>query len=268
MVEECVDKVPPSKPFSIITFNILHPDYALQERYPDCKHLDWDYRKDLIYDILTKEKYHLILLQEVDYLLLSYFVEKFPDYAVLTQEHKPRTRDIAKWKADPSRKKPNTMVVATLVYRERFEVIQSHTKTRSLTVYVKDKENGVQISITNIHLDAHRGNSDSADLRLKHLQSIQTDLLESGIDCRIVCGDFNDFIGSPPLEFMRKNGFIYGYKTIPEATFRTHRRAEVIDHLFYSGGFKIIANWTDIYGIPNYYHPSDHIPVIFRVHSC
>lgn len=265
--------------FSLITFNVMHPDFVSPERYAkvDENHLAWEYRRPLISSILKREPYDVILLQEMDYLSLDHFREEFPAYHIITQENKKRDKLITRWQKDPNKdeqKKPNTMVVVTMLLKDRFSIQSQLTKTRSLTVLVTDllSDTNNSLTITNVHLDAQRNDSDAEALRLKHLQSIVECLTEQKeAHHHIICGDFNDVHSSPTLQLLEDQHYVYGYKKLPIATYYSMRskRKETLDHLFHSASLKVTAEWDafsrHIFHMPSHEHPSDHIPIVFRI---
>lgn len=252
----------------LCTFNILHPDFALQERYPGCgkEYLIWSYRLPLIHTILRRDTFDIILLQETNAVTVENDFKSFDDYYLITQNTKSQIRNIKKWlalleKGEPPIKKPNTLVCSTLLRKERFNIEKVESGSRTLITTVFDKVLKQSIQIVNLHLEAL---ADQFPVRIKHLETIAKDPHL----CKIIAGDFNDFPNTPTLEFLKEKGYKYGYvrKRFPRATFRSRSREDVIDHLFCTDCFSIEMTYEDIRGIPTSKHPSDHLPVCFTLH--
>ena len=57
-----------SNGYSILTWNTLCTEISIKENFPKTeeKFLNWEYRKNLIKDILITEKPDIITLQEID----------------------------------------------------------------------------------------------------------------------------------------------------------------------------------------------------------
>lgn len=226
---------------SLISFNILHPSCASKQRYPWCKqsHLDWSYRLDKIISILKQDFYDLILLQEANSDTIQQdFADFLSDYEMVYQKQKK-----------------GTMVCATLVRRDKFQLISSITGTRTLLTWIQPKD-GEKILVVNLHLEAR-----DEKLRIKHLQNLVQKYPFSENPLQIIAGDFNDEPDSKTLEILIDSGFKYGYRKLPRATYGS----VVIDHLFCSPLYRVGAKWDDKRCIPNSSHPSDHIPVVFTL---
>ena len=281
--------------FGVTSFNILHPDYAYPSRYPHCKEmkinavsftpleantvsftpLDWDYRFVRICNILREAKSEIICLQEVDLLKRESFIAKFTDYEIVFQDQKRKLKEIQKWintGSESNSRKPNTCVVATMVLKSKFEILESVAKSRSLTTLIQDKETGKKLGVTNIHLEANTANTaDTKELdsqHVQHLESIQRFLHERPMP-QLICGDFNNFPNTPPLQYLTDSGYTrYVSGSITQATFMHFDRHESIDHLFTTKEMKVVSVvLSDIkkLPIPNEDHPSDHIALTYSI---
>lgn len=227
----------------IVTWNILHPDhvgvYDIEEKY-----LTWEYRKPLILERLLAYNADVYCLQEVDSSLIDDF--KLDGYTLVWQDDKARTKKLLKWR-EVGGKKPNTLVCVTLV-KELFKVLSWVVGSRCLTVTISGLEH--QFIITNVHLEAGKGMD---DLHIKHLSKV--------LNSNIICGDFNDFIGEPAMNFMDKHFNTVYLKKRPKATFIHGAKVWVVDYIYYGKGLQLKdVEWVEMTGVSKT-HSSDHSPV-------
>jgi endonuclease/exonuclease/phosphatase family metal-dependent hydrolase len=221
----------------VLTWNILHPD-SDDKRNRDATRIS---------KILDRIKgYHpdVVCLQEADSAQMEEYIEVFSEYHVVWQDDKTRKKKLDKWRKEGGQK-PHTMVCATLI-KKPIEIVEYAVASRSLTVKIR-LENGIELVVTNVHLESGR-NVDA--IHVKHL----TKLVHSDV----LCGDFNDFIGEPAIDFVKEKGYISVYaKSRPEFTFHDSNRKMLIDFIFYMPKLKIEhVQWEKdtVY--------SDHVPVI------
>lgn len=122
---------------------------------------------------------------------------------------------------------------------------------------------GKKFGFTCLHLEAqHRENVD--ELQTTHIRSLLNFLQERKVP-HLICGDFNNFPESLPLQTLQVGGYTRIENPIP--TFRFFNRNDSIDHLFV---YKFAVNSLDglipdSTEIPSETHPSDHLPIRFRV---
>ena len=222
----------------VLTWNILHPDTD------DERNADPD-RLNKIFDRVKHYYPDIVCLQEVDMSQIEdVYTASFSDYHVVWQNDKRRVKVLEKWRKDRE-KKPHTMVCATLV-RKDMEVLGHTVASRSLTVTVKKGDR--VINSTNVHLESGK---DVNEIHLKHLTKLVG-------NADILCGDFNDFIGEPAIEYVKDNGYLSAYaKSRPEYTFYDLGRKMLIDFVFYKPVLKFgHVQWEKETVL------SDHVPVI------
>lgn len=224
----------------IVTWNILHPDHV----YTENKYLEWDYRKNLIFEKLNTYDPDIICLQEVDATLISEIEIEFKNYSLAYQNDKTRTKKLKKWLDGIDTKKPNTLVCATLVKKSFGTITNVVVGSRNLTVIVNDK-----LKITNVHLESGKN---TTDIHIKHLEKL--------IDSDIICGDFNDFPDEPAIKFIEEKGFNNAYSLRkPLWTVKDENESFIVDYLFYKGKIEHV-DWVTFQGISKD-HPSDHSPI-------
>lgn len=228
----------------IVSWNVLHPDHT--DVYPSVnpEYLKWEYRLSLIHRILSGYNADIICLQELD----SSILIDMPGYTLIYQNDKQRTKRLTKWKLNPETKKPNTLVCGILVKNGFAKIEQVKIGSRSITATLNI--NGRQIVLTNVHLESGSGVN---EIHIKHLSKL--------LDSDIICGDFNDWIGEPALNYLEQNKFKNGYDLkCPKYTFVHEHKQMLIDH-FYSKLKITNIEWIDISGVSQE-HPSDHTPII------
>lgn len=186
----------------VLTWNILHPDYALPDRYlTNPNYLTWSHRKSLIAQELQKTNADVLCLQEVCH-------NDFPElkgYHVELNINKKREKEIKKGK--------NPLLVATYWKEDKFEKISEYKNSRTMTVTLKDKE-GQEWSIMNVHLPV------KVEEQVLHLQK--------GVNCDIVCGDFNNFPDSEVIELVQSKD----YQWCQPQPRSTYYKQDIVDYIF------------------------------------
>jgi len=256
--------------FRLLSWNIMHPDFAGMDKYPYCdaKNLEWSNRHPKILQHLQEYKADIICLQEVDASTIDTdFIQPLQHlgYSCIWQATKQRLRALAKWQLSGAvADKPNTIVCA-IFFNSRFMEVAGtrNIGSRLVTVILQDSCSMKNITLTNVHLDAYKTPEASA-ARCGHMEKLKAE------ECHIVVGDFNDSPGTPSLCILEGKGFLSGYSVsgIPDATFRTDTRREVIDHMYVKGLKIVSTDWVVLDSqeiIPSVDIPSDHIPIMYTL---
>jgi len=234
------------KSIKLVSWNILHKDHALLYTHLEQEYLAWNYRKPKIIDLILEQKADIICMQEVD---SSTIEEDFTleNYNLIWQNDKSRTKVLAKWKADPSGKKPNTLVCAMLI-RKDIEILSYKVRSRTLTATCKISD--YTFTISTVHLEAGNGID---ELHIKHLSKL--------LDSNVICGDFNSQLDTPTAKYLSDNAFTSTYETWqPEYTYKSERSKLILDYVFHRGTTKNISSITTT-GICREF-PSDHSMLI------
>jgi len=178
--------------FSVLTYNILHPDWAKPDRYPNLPStiLEWSHRLPVILAQLRESKADIICLQEVDASsihadLCVPLAES--GYSGFWQQTKSRLKALRKWNGE-AKSKPNTMVCATFVRNDTFRCVGQVSGSRHLTLALCLLDDDPQrvMTITNVHLESIQV--------LGALQLHETHIRKLGPEVDLVCGDFNEDI--------------------------------------------------------------------------
>lgn len=216
----------------VVTWNILHPDYALSDRYKiKPAHLTWEHRKPLIEKELIHTNADVICLQEVSH-------DSYPEmkgYEVILNINKKRKKEIEKAE--------RPLLVATYYKSERFTLVSTLHSSRTLTVSLKQNDDKVWI-IQNVHLPVE------VKEQLNHLKGLKG---KKRID--ILCGDFNNFPDSDTIEFVKSQNFQIS-KPQPKSTYY---KEDIIDFIFTAPEYYTDQYWGRARKIPSEEWPSDHI---------
>lgn len=227
----------------VVTWNLLHPSYALANRYPWARGKDllWERRKWLIVDELSSLEPDVVCCQEVLYGEAPPIPGFNWEYAVTKQRRRQIDRG------------GHPLLCAIGYHTKRYNLVQSLPTSRTLTVTLRDIESAEELSVSSVHLPV-QNESES----IVHLSKPLGD---------IVVGDFNDFPDSKCvlyLEDHRGYNNVY-HKKQPRATYNK----SVLDYMFASDrwAFKRVC-WAKPQGkIPSARWPSDHLWVMATFHS-
>lgn len=254
----------------ILSWNILHPEYALRERYPHSKCLEWTVRRSLITHEIRKHSPDVVFLQEVDVLRIEEWESEFTDYHLIVQLGKKMSKALHKWRAcdDKTAKAPHSMVCLTMLRKDCWSDVTSiHIGSRTLELMSKHCS-GKQVRLVNVHLEI-ASTKDCAKLHQKHLSKVLAEYGPTLDDEKsevplILGGDFNSTPDSPTIEYMLSSRLApVVYKK--QWTFSDYKfkKLQQIDYLWVSSSIKTGHMQTlDIEpAIPSLECPSDHRPI-------
>ncbi len=244
----------------LLTWNILHSDYYVfhdqsavkvddvlkdqQEVKQEVKQeINHEERLIKIFDTIKLYDADIVCLQEVDSSQIDAYINAFPNYKVFWQSSKDRLKKLKKWR-EQNTPKPHTITCATLI-KNNIETLNTVIGSRSLSNTIK--YNNKIITISNVHLESGKNVN---EIHIKHVSKL--------IHSDILCGDFNDFIGEPVIEYVKQNNYNSVYdKKCPPFTFDDKNKKMLIDFIFYKSPIK----HTSIEWEPETKY-SDHIPII------
>ncbi len=246
--------------FSVLTYNILHPDWAKPDRYPNVPSsiLEWSYRLPLIIAKLRESKADIICLQEVD--ASSFHADLYAPmaesgYSGFWQQNKSRLKALLKWNGE-AKSKPNTMVCATFIRNDKFQYVGQVSGSRHLTLSLRTLDSPQLLTITNVHLESIQV-PDALQLHATHIRNL-------GKEVDLVCGDFNEDIDDPVTEVLKQE-FESAYQVSqPIKTFQSMARTQVLDQ-FWSRATRLRAeavHWKNQSLLLSEQNPSDHSPVL------
>lgn len=234
---------------TVLTWNLMHPDYALKDRFPNTPpaYLAWSYRKEKIESLIKQLKPDLVCAQEVQW----DDHPELPEYEWVIGLNKKRQKEIDKGK------RPLLCAVAYL--KERFQGVQQViTGSRSVTVTLLT-ELGPPVTVTSLHLP-----TSSTQERLQHLRKVK---------CDIVAGDFNDFPGTEPVQYLCREEkanatqkatassagqYLNVYDEL-RAPLSTYYLDDVVDYIFCRAPWRPKRiSWSSNQSLPSASIPSDH----------
>lgn len=231
----------------ILSWNILHPDFI------DCKFkpIDYSHRLPIIINNLLSHDPAIICLQEADSATIESDFAIFTEYTLIYQNDKSRQNRLNKWREniDSNMKKPNTIVCAFLVKKNCFiihpEIIIG---SRSLTIHLSWQD--LKFTISNVHLES--GKCKDA-IHIKHLSKL--------LNSDIICGDFNDWLDEPFIDYLNEKGFIRA--PIKGYTYKHDGFQSLIDHFFFKPQKLCLHSSKVLHfdGITRDY-PSDHAIIV------
>lgn len=246
----------------IITFNIMHNTYTNKEKYPYCeeKYLDYNYRINLIKDIITSKNIDIICLQEADSLRLDDF--NLENYLMFYQNDKTRQKKIDKYKAGEITKIHS--LINIILINKNLEIsdinFRSFSRYISCSFYYKE----ILLEITNVHLELNCEKS-----RLQHLNKIMTFYsLCAAQSAHIIIGDFNDSDENLDKILINYENS-YNKLGFPKFTFKGYDEGFnelIIDHLYHTKNIKCLNYFMQNENIiPSDTYPSDHLYIIFDI---
>lgn len=228
----------------ILSWNILHPDFATKSRYHWCetKALRWETRKASIEKIIQSYDPDIVCLQETLYLNAP----SVPGFEWIYANTKRRMKHIEKGE------RPQLCAIGYL--REKYSISGIERRSRSVSVKLRDVQTGTEMTVTSVHLPAF------SDV------DVSTHLSRDLGD--IVMGDFNDEKGHPRVSYLEtaKNyKSMYGPSCHPKSTCYLQT---VIDHGFVRAPWALRnIFWYSPQGkIPTSRWPSDHACLIADVY--
>jgi mRNA deadenylase 3'-5' endonuclease subunit Ccr4 len=227
---------------NVVTWNLLHPDWALPDRYRNCprKALAWEHRKPLVEQELNKLDADFICVQECPH-------EDYPEvkgYQVELALNKSRRKSIAKGKRP---------LLCAIYYRAPWLLTARKAASRSLSVSFVHPQGGT-LSLRCVHLPVEAKEQEA------HLKDLTED---------VVCGDLNNFPDTEPVALVHAAGYSKWAKQ-PRSTYY---RSDVIDYIFCrdESQWRLAPRliWGTPARMPSIVWPSDHtwLKQTFALHS-
>lgn len=238
----------------IITYNILAQRFYKYSGDKKTKYFDWDYRKQLIINILIKNDADIICLQEVE--LANFKV----DFNELFNRYDYFGHEITKKRVSPI---GNIILWKKNVFNGN-DCVNTSCSNKITFEYIKT---GYNFKFCNVHLKAGINSDESIKARISQLKSVNR------LDGDIICGDFND-------DFKNNNGIIDLIDELNYKIYNTYKTCCVIDgndaHYWCFDNIMTKKNFDkeikiekcksmSNLRIPDTDNPSDHIPLIFMM---
>ena len=259
-----------SNGYSILTWNTLCTEISIKENFPKTeeKFLNWEYRKNLIKDILITEKPDIITLQEID------------NYEEFKKDILEKLK--IKYKGNFYIKPDGKMGIFLGVNPEKFMILNIYKEILPggddeenkfsnqifIVSEIKDLKTEQIFFLISTHLKSKIHNE---NIRLIQTQGIISYINEKGLFKKniIVTGDFNVEPNYQSIvnfqKYGMKSAFQFNTGDYTMFMFRDNIKKRYIDYIFYKGNLvfgdqqKAIVDIDEKCGLPNYEFPSDHL---------
>ena len=177
-----IESCPTDSDVSIFCWNVL-ADTFLMKNVREYAHIPhewkvWDRRCPAILDEIESADADIVCLQEVE-------------FKAFDQDFKPKLAALgysAAMQSDNKRSQKHSSGVATFWKRDKFELVVNSSRSRAMTVVLKDQVHRV-LAVCNVHLEGHPMLSTA---RVKQLQNSLRELaMKHSHNALVVVGDFN-----------------------------------------------------------------------------
>lgn len=259
------------RPFSIVSWNILHPEFCTSKKYRFCdsQYLDWDFRRQTIVETLNILTPDVICLQEVPR-------DRFASEILepLEEQYLGIVQNVTRG---------HTVACATLIRRETLCVQSIESRSRALIVGLSN-EAGHRLILANVHLEAGMDQDEKRYYQirslLKRLRLHRTDAESNHV---LITGDFNMLRSNPIYSYLKtgKPQTIHGSASIfttkssellpltdvfrNSGLKRTFVGGCILDYMFVNDDLQvepwILSSKGPAGSWPSRSHPSDHEPI-------
>ena len=242
---------------TVVQFNTLADNLAVD--FPLCppEYLKWDYRKNLILQKILNAHARIIALQEVDH-FDDFFKNEMKEY----------------FYEGLFVKKANSNDGCVVFYHKSLSLIRhqfiEYPNMNQRGIYCEFQLNDFAFAFVTTHFKAKLPFQDQrliqADFLLKTIKLFN----EKSLPC-IIALDMNDTPDSPVYDKFIKEDFVSTYQNVDFTTFKVRKDGEfcrVIDYIFckgltdYSTYELPTKEMIGSNGLPSKYHPSDHLMLI------